>query len=143
MGNKPRKIKKRSEKQVILEQYIIEKYGSVRKFLDKCDNVPAKGLKRGKMHDMITEEEFLDKVYLGIKICKALEIDHNALFLEERIAELNPEPPPCADPERLTAEEQFLELPPAKQQAVINYINYILSTEPAIPYYEGLECNAD
>ena len=77
METKVKSVK--TKKNSILKQFIIEKYGSISKFTKK-EKVP-----RGDVEIILNKEAIFNEMNIGMKVCKALDIDAEELFCKGNI----------------------------------------------------------
>ena len=65
----------------ILKKYIINKYGSIAKFLKKEKFPP------GHLETILQKDDIFNEISMGLKICAALNIDAKKLFCHNEIVE--------------------------------------------------------
>ena len=70
------------KKSDILQKYIIDKYGSIAKFLKK------EKFSRQELEIVFQKKEFFHELSIGVKICGVLNIDAVRLFCKNEIAVL-------------------------------------------------------
>jgi hypothetical protein len=130
-SNYPKSAKKKAN---VLEEYITEKYGSVKKFQKSLKNEKRADLldkiKDENWEFIIGKQDFFKRLLLGIKVCDALHIDFIELFRHENIIYIVPEKIPRSDKDsnlEETAENKYLTLDLQKKQKTIEFINNILA----------------
>jgi len=106
----------------ILKKYIINKYGSILKFLKKEKISPY------YLETVLQKNDIFYEISIGVKVCSVLNIDANSLFCYEEILEL-PNNISQNTAENLTVDdiikEKYLNLNPEERKKVFDYANYI------------------
>ena len=69
----------KTKKNSIIKEFIIEKYGSISQFTRK-EKVP-----RGDVEIILHKADIFNEMNIGMKVCKALEIDAEELFCRGNI----------------------------------------------------------
>ena len=119
-----------------LEKHVIEKYGTVSKFISKwqelqeISDIEIKGEaattqtkyehEREKIENIIRKPDFLNKMRLAMEICDGLRIDFAELFYNENIK------PATVLNVKEAAEERFSLLSSAARRKAIEYMDDIL-----------------
>ena len=77
METKVKSVK--TKKNSVIKEFIIEKYGSISKFTKK-EKVP-----RGDVEIILHKADIFNEMNIGMKVCKALDIDAEELFCRGNI----------------------------------------------------------
>ena len=111
------------KKNVVLENYIIETYGSVAKYLKK-EKFPQQDLSVA-----VHKEDFFKKLVMGIKICGALKIDAAKLFCENEILVIKTEEEIKLEESLMSTDKRveaaFMRLGEEERRKVLDYAELI------------------
>ena len=108
-----------------MEEYVVEKYGSINNFLSRLEKFNNTGYERKNLENTLKNSDFLETMQLGMKVCGGLRIDFMELFRNENI---------CASDSAVnlnieeSAEEKYSLLNSAARQKTLEYINDILKS---------------
>ena len=111
-----------------LQEYAVEKYGSMNNFLSKLEKAADKKCKRENIENIMKKADagVLEKMQLMMKVCEGLRIDFIELFANGNIRELA-EPVKNTGAEQ-SAEEKYSLLSLAAREKTLEYINNILQS---------------
>ena len=109
---------------VLLKQYILNKYGSIAKFLKKEKFSPQ------DLETVFNNNNIFHEMGMGIKICRALNIDAERLFCHNEIAALKSGSEENADgslnmPLDDIIKEKFALLSDEKRKKALDYADFI------------------
>jgi len=109
----------KTKKNAILKDFIIEKYGSISKFTRK-EKVP-----RGDVEVILHKADIFNEMNIGMKVCKALDIDAEELFFKGNILSKT-----AGRTDDMPSEEiikaKCLKLGAEEQKRILDFINKIL-----------------
>jgi len=110
-----------NNKNEILRKYIIDKYGSIPKFLKK------EKFSQYCLETVLQKNDIFYEIGIGIKICAALNIDAEELFCRNKIIELN-----NGASENMSTDdiikEKFADLDEDDRKKVLEFADYIFET---------------
>ena len=108
----------------VLEEYVVEKYGSVKNFVSRVEKAKELRYDGENLESTIKSPNFLKAMQLGMKVCGGLKIDFLELFGNQNIRASD-----FADNLNIekAAEEKYLLLNSAARQKTLEYINDILN----------------
>ena len=120
-----------NNKNNILKKYIINKYGSISKFLKKEQFSPY------HLETVLQKNDIFYEIGVGINICAVLNIDAKRLFCYNEIVEISPanedkneirENPDVKSDLSLDdiIKEKYADLNKENRKKVLDYANYIL-----------------
>lgn len=111
----------------ILKKYIIDKYGSVSKFLKKEKFSPQ------DLNTMFYKQDIFHEIGIGINVCGFLNIDAVKLFCQNEIAVLENEKDNASEDLKMslddTIKEKYAKLNADEQKRALDFANYILENE--------------
>ena len=106
----------------ILEEYVVEKYGSVNNFLSRLENLDNRS-ERISIESVMRSPDFLEAMQIGLRVCGVLRIDFTELFSRGNIREIDSDNNiNMGNP----VEERYSMLNLAMQQRTLEYMDNIL-----------------
>jgi len=109
----------KTRKNTILKEFIIEKYGSISKFTRK-EKVP-----RGDVEVLLHKADIFTEMNIGMKVCKALNIDAEELFFKGNILSKTADSSDSMPSEEII-KAKCLKLGAEEQRRILEFINKIL-----------------